>query len=256
MVAQWKQLCERPFMLKGVGRVDNAKGAVDSRLDAISVSNHGGNNLTALLRRSGCSSRSPTPWATRSRSSWTAAYGVGRARREGARLRCPRGDDRPRLSVGSGRQRPGRRRERTRHPQGPYRLRTPSPGLSSIDELTPEHLLIPRTLSSPPGTDPERDGEGGASASLVDAVSPGVRTRRAGAGPGRLRRAAWRASAAGHRHRDGDGRRQRAGTTARRGGGAGGGLRDQRRKSGLRRHGLWVPTPLPRPWTWCRSRGR
>jgi heme/flavin dehydrogenase (mycofactocin system) len=34
-----------PIMLKGVGRVDDAKRAVDSGFTAISVSNHGGNNL-------------------------------------------------------------------------------------------------------------------------------------------------------------------------------------------------------------------
>jgi heme/flavin dehydrogenase (mycofactocin system) len=34
-----------PFMLKGVGRVDDAKRAVDAGVSAISVSNHGGNNL-------------------------------------------------------------------------------------------------------------------------------------------------------------------------------------------------------------------
>jgi heme/flavin dehydrogenase (mycofactocin system) len=34
-----------PFMLKGVTRVDDAKRAVDLGVDAISVSNHGGNNL-------------------------------------------------------------------------------------------------------------------------------------------------------------------------------------------------------------------
>jgi isopentenyl diphosphate isomerase/L-lactate dehydrogenase-like FMN-dependent dehydrogenase len=33
------------FMLKGVTRVDDAKRAVDAGVDAISVSNHGGNNL-------------------------------------------------------------------------------------------------------------------------------------------------------------------------------------------------------------------
>lgn len=34
-----------PFMLKGVTRIDDAKRAVDAGVDAISVSNHGGNNL-------------------------------------------------------------------------------------------------------------------------------------------------------------------------------------------------------------------
>ena len=33
------------FMLKGVGRVDDARRAVDAGVTAISVSNHGGNNI-------------------------------------------------------------------------------------------------------------------------------------------------------------------------------------------------------------------
>ena len=39
--AQWNA----PFLLKGVIRVDDAKRAVDAGVSAISVSNHGGNNL-------------------------------------------------------------------------------------------------------------------------------------------------------------------------------------------------------------------
>jgi L-lactate dehydrogenase (cytochrome)/glycolate oxidase len=39
---QWP---EAPFMLKGVMRVDDARRAVDAGVTAISVSNHGGNNL-------------------------------------------------------------------------------------------------------------------------------------------------------------------------------------------------------------------
>ncbi len=39
--SQW----DGPFMLKGVIRVDDAKRAVDAGVSAISVSNHGGNNL-------------------------------------------------------------------------------------------------------------------------------------------------------------------------------------------------------------------
>lgn len=39
--SQW----EGPFMIKGVSRVDDAKRAVDAGVTAISVSNHGGNNL-------------------------------------------------------------------------------------------------------------------------------------------------------------------------------------------------------------------
>jgi heme/flavin dehydrogenase (mycofactocin system) len=42
---QWGQMSGKPFMLKGVCRVDDALRAVDAGADAISVSNHGGNNL-------------------------------------------------------------------------------------------------------------------------------------------------------------------------------------------------------------------
>ncbi len=49
MREQWSQLGGdsggRPFMLKGVCRVDDALRAVDCGVSAISVSNHGGNNL-------------------------------------------------------------------------------------------------------------------------------------------------------------------------------------------------------------------
>jgi heme/flavin dehydrogenase (mycofactocin system) len=42
---QWQQISGTPFVLKGVSRVDDAQRAVDSGVDALSVSNHGGNNL-------------------------------------------------------------------------------------------------------------------------------------------------------------------------------------------------------------------
>ena len=45
MREQWAQLDGGPFMLKGVCRVDDALRAVDAGVTAISVSNHGGNNL-------------------------------------------------------------------------------------------------------------------------------------------------------------------------------------------------------------------
>ena len=45
MRAQWNRLGGGPFMLKGVCRVDDALRAVDCGVSAISVSNHGGNNL-------------------------------------------------------------------------------------------------------------------------------------------------------------------------------------------------------------------
>ncbi|MBO1902802.1 mycofactocin biosynthesis FMN-dependent deaminase MftD [Leucobacter weissii] len=44
-IAWLRQEWGGPFMLKGVTRIDDAKRAVDVGVDAISVSNHGGNNL-------------------------------------------------------------------------------------------------------------------------------------------------------------------------------------------------------------------
>jgi isopentenyl diphosphate isomerase/L-lactate dehydrogenase-like FMN-dependent dehydrogenase len=45
MREQWEAMSGMPFMLKGVCRVDDALRAVDAGVTAISVSNHGGNNL-------------------------------------------------------------------------------------------------------------------------------------------------------------------------------------------------------------------
>jgi pre-mycofactocin synthase len=44
-VAWLRKQWNGPFMLKGVSRIDDAKRAVDAGVSAISVSNHGGNNL-------------------------------------------------------------------------------------------------------------------------------------------------------------------------------------------------------------------
>ena len=44
-VAWLREQWDGPFMLKGVTRVDDALRAVDAGVTAISVSNHGGNNL-------------------------------------------------------------------------------------------------------------------------------------------------------------------------------------------------------------------
>lgn len=44
-IAWLRELWGGPFMLKGVMRVDDARRAVDAGVSAISVSNHGGNNL-------------------------------------------------------------------------------------------------------------------------------------------------------------------------------------------------------------------
>jgi pre-mycofactocin synthase len=44
-IAWLRKQWDGPFMLKGVMRVDDARAAVDAGVSAISVSNHGGNNL-------------------------------------------------------------------------------------------------------------------------------------------------------------------------------------------------------------------
>ena len=93
-----------PFMLKGVMRVDDAKRAVDAGVSAISVSNHGGNNLDGTPASIRACPRSPTRSATRSRFCWTAASAA--AATSSRRSRWERGRyDRPRLPVGPGGQR-------------------------------------------------------------------------------------------------------------------------------------------------------
>ncbi|NUP34660.1 MAG: mycofactocin biosynthesis FMN-dependent deaminase MftD [Streptomycetaceae bacterium] len=44
-IAWLREQWDGPFLLKGIGRVDDARRAVDVGVTAISVSNHGGNNL-------------------------------------------------------------------------------------------------------------------------------------------------------------------------------------------------------------------
>ena len=117
--SQW----DGPFMLKGVMRVDDARRAVDAGVTAISVSNHGGNNLdgtpapirAAARHRRGCRRRGRSPPRRR--------HPPRQRRRQGTRARRPRGHDRPRLPVGPCRQRASRRRERPRHPAQRHRLR-------------------------------------------------------------------------------------------------------------------------------------
>ncbi len=44
-VAWLREQWAAPFLLKGISRIDDARRAVDAGVSAISVSNHGGNNL-------------------------------------------------------------------------------------------------------------------------------------------------------------------------------------------------------------------
>jgi hypothetical protein len=62
---EWmRKTWDGPFMLKGICRVDDAKRAVDAGVSAISVSNHGGNNLDgtpAAIRGSQAGASHSTP---------------------------------------------------------------------------------------------------------------------------------------------------------------------------------------------------
>ena len=80
-----------PFMLKGVIRVDDARRAADAGVTAISVSNHGGNNLDgtpghdpgpARHRRGGgrTRSRSCSTAACGAAATWSRRWRSGRAR--------------------------------------------------------------------------------------------------------------------------------------------------------------------------------
>ena len=75
-IAWLRELWGGPFMLKGVMRVDDAKRAVDAGVSAISVSNHGGNNLDGTPASIRALPAVATRSATRSRCCWTAASGV------------------------------------------------------------------------------------------------------------------------------------------------------------------------------------
>ncbi|WP_446667339.1 pre-mycofactocin synthase MftD [Janibacter limosus] len=112
-----------PFMLKGVCRIDDAKRARDLGVSAISVSNHGGNNLDG------------TPAPIRVLPGIADAVGDdievlmdGGIRRGSDVVKAlalgARGDDRPRLPVGPRRQRPGRGRKCPGHPAQRHRLRS------------------------------------------------------------------------------------------------------------------------------------
>ena len=111
-----------PFMVKGVMRPDDARRAVDIGATAISVSNHGGNNLDgtpATIRAL------PGHRRSRGRADRGAARRRDPARQrcgQGARARRPGGHDRPCLPVGAGRQRLRGREERLRRAPRRHRL--------------------------------------------------------------------------------------------------------------------------------------
>ncbi len=112
-------LCEAwggPFMLKGITRIDDARRAVEAGVTAISVSNHGGNNLDctpASIRV-----LAPVVEAVGGQVEMLLDGGIPTGKRcgKGPRPRSQGGHDRAGLPVGPRSKRPGRRGERARHP--------------------------------------------------------------------------------------------------------------------------------------------
>ena len=131
-------------MLKGVTRVDDAKRAVDAGVTAISVSNHGGNNLDGtpatirllpdIAHAVGDQVEVLMDGGVRRGGDVVKALALGRAGRA----------DRARLPVGA-RRRTGRRAWRTCSTCcGPGSTPACSGwGTASISELSPEDLVIP-----------------------------------------------------------------------------------------------------------------
>ncbi len=136
-----------PFMLKGVTRVDDARRAVDAGVSAISVSNHGGNNLDG------------TPATIRTLPAVADAVGdqievlldggirrgsdVVKAVALGARaVMIGRG-----LPVGPRGQRAGRCRERPRHPARWHRVSPARHGPRVHPPADPDDLVIPDGFS-------------------------------------------------------------------------------------------------------------
>jgi pre-mycofactocin synthase len=157
-VAWMREQWGGPFMLKGICRVDDARRAVDAGVTAISVSNHGGNNLDG------------TPAAIRMVKPVADAVGdqIEVVMDGGIR----RGSDVVKaLALGARAVMIGRAylwglaangQAGVENVLDVLRSGIDSAlrglGLSSIDELTPEHLLIPdgfhRALGASPATSP------------------------------------------------------------------------------------------------------
>ncbi|MBV8947717.1 MAG: alpha-hydroxy-acid oxidizing protein, partial [Solirubrobacterales bacterium] len=115
-----------PLMLKGFMRADDAGRAVDAGFSAISVSNHGANNLDG------------TPASIRALPTIAQAVGdqievlldggISAGRRgQGARARRQSRNDRPRVPVGPGRRGSGGGREGARHHALRHRLHPARP---------------------------------------------------------------------------------------------------------------------------------
>ena len=138
------------------------------------VSNHGGNNLDGTPAPIRALPAVVEAVGDRHRDRARRRHPPGQRRREGGGPRRPGRHDRPGLPVGPGRQRPGRRRERPRHPAQRHRLRAARPGRRRRSPTSrPSDVLVPdgftrrlgdterRSAPVPGAPSAERDVAGG-----------------------------------------------------------------------------------------------
>ncbi len=122
-IAWLREHWDGPFLVKGVMRPEDARRAIDAGATAISVSNHGGNNLdgtpASIRALPGSGGRGGRP----GRGPARRRRPPRRRRGQGARPRRARRHDRPSGAVGSRGWRPLRSTERVRHPPFRHRLR-------------------------------------------------------------------------------------------------------------------------------------
>ena len=141
-IAWMREQWDGPFLIKGVCAPGDARRAVEAGADAISVSNHGGNNLDGTPARSARCRRSSTRWAAR-RGPARRRHPPRQRRGQGAGARRARGDGRPRGPLGPRRQRRARRDERPGDPARGIEETLAGLGRGSLAELVREDVLVP-----------------------------------------------------------------------------------------------------------------
>ena len=155
---------------RAVGRAVHAQGRLPGRRRPAGGRRRGHRDLGVQPRRQQPRrhpGRDPDAARHRRRGRRPGRGGHGRRdpprlrRGQGGRARCAGGDDRPRLPVGAGRQRAGRRRERPRHPARRHRLGADGPGPVLDARPVPDDLVVRRgsTASSADAEGAPRAGD-------------------------------------------------------------------------------------------------
>ena len=137
-------------MVKGIGRVDEARRAIDAGATTISVSNHGGNNidgspapirvLREIAEAVGADVEIVLDGGIRRGSDVVKALAFG----------AKAGHDRPRLSVGPRGQRPGRCRDVLDVLRMGIDSTLMGIGKANIADLTPDDIVTPDDFSPKP----------------------------------------------------------------------------------------------------------